>query len=264
MSMNKKLSSFLKRVAVLLMLSLCMTSCAGNPVPAESSETKMVTVPTEAPVIRETQPAQTMPTETEPPAPAKLQELALLHEENPDLWGWIRIEGTEVDYPLMYTPNDPEKYLRMDFEGNYSVAGLPFLDSDCTLDPESDNLIIYGHNMRDGSMFRSIMMYKDRSYWEEHPTILLSTLYEEREYEIMGAFYDRVYYKYEDCFKFYQFIDAEDEAHFDEAVAYFKENAEYDTDVTAEYGERLITLVTCSYHHEYGRFVVVAREKAED
>ena len=85
-------------------------------------------------------------------------------------------------------------------------------------------------------------------------------MYEEKTYEIIAAFYDRVYYKYEDCFKFYQFIDAEDEAHFQEAIDYFKKTALYDTGVTAEYGDKLITLVTCAYHVDNGRFVVVAKD----
>ena len=112
-------------------------------------------------------------------------------------------------------------------------------------------------------MFATLMKYVNESYWKEHPMVQYSTLYEEREYEIIAAFYDRVYYKYEDWFKFYQFIDARDQAHFEEAMAYYKENALYDTGVTAEYGDKLITLVTCSYHQENGRFVVVAKQKNE-
>ena len=118
--------------------------------------------------------------------------------------------------------------------------------------------------MNSGKMFASLLEYAEKSYWEEHPIIQFSTLYENREYEIVAAFYDRVYYSYEDCFKFYQFIDAEDEDHYNEAISYYKYKAEYDTGVTAQYGDRLITLVTCSYHHKYGRFVVVAREKTEE
>lgn len=201
--------------------------------------------------------------ETEATGSEMLAKVASLHAQNADVCGWLTIEGTELDYPLMFTPKDPEKYLRKDFEGNYDINGIPFVDSDCSLDPESDNLIIYGHNMVDGSMFRTIMMYKDESYWKEHPTVLMYTLDEMREYEVLAAFYDRVYYTYENCFKFYQFIDAQDEADYQEAIDYYKSKSVYDTGVTAEYGDRLLTLVTCSYHHEHGRFVVVAREKKD-
>ncbi len=200
------------------------------------------------------------PTEAPVQENAFIKQLQALHEENPEMWGWITIDGTALDDSLMYTPDDPEKYLHLDFTGTYSVYGLPFLDSDCSLNPESDNLIIYGHNMKDGSRFRTIMAYEDESHWEAHPVIRLFTLEEEREYEVLAAFYDRVYYKYEECFKFYQFIDAEDEAAYNEAITYYKEHSVYDTGVTAQYGDRLITLVTCSSHEENGRFVVVARE----
>ena len=114
--------------------------------------------------------------------------------------------------------------------------------------------------MTNGAMFATLMDYKSEKFWKAHPVVKYKTLYEEREYEIIAAFEDRVYYKYEDCFKFYQFIDAEDEAHYQEAMTYYKEHALYDTGVDAQYGDHLITLVTCAYHVEDGRFVVVARE----
>ncbi len=199
-----------------------------------------------------------------PAEPVMLPHLEELYSQNPDLAGWIKIPDTVVDYPVMYTPEDGEKYIYADFKGKFNVAGLPFMEDDCSMDPESDNLIIYGHNMKNGSMFASLLKYKKESYWKEHPVILFSTLYEEREYEIIAAFYDRVYYQYEDCFKFYQFINARDKGHFEEAMTYYSENALYDTGVTAEYGDRLITLVTCAYHMENGRFVVVAREKVNE
>jgi len=196
--------------------------------------------------------------------PVMLPEMAALYEENPDVVGWIRIDNTKLDYPVMFTPDDEERYLRADLEGNFDMSGLPFIDKDCSMDPESDNLIIYGHNMQNGTAFRALMSYANQSFWEEHPTIYLSTLYEERTYEIIAAFYDRVYYKNEDVFKFYQFIDYETEEEFNEAIANYQDKAQYDTGVTAEYGDRLITLVTCAYHVNNGRFVVVAREVTEE
>ena len=118
--------------------------------------------------------------------------------------------------------------------------------------------------MNNGSQFATIMDYENKAFWEEHPVIYLSTLYETRTYEVLACFRDRVYYKYEDVFKFYQFIDAEDEAAFDEAYNYFKNKSCYDTGVTAEYGDDLITLVTCAYHTDNGRFVVVAKRVHDD
>jgi len=203
--------------------------------------------------------AADVPAETEPTEPEMLDQYAPLYAQNRDLFGWLKIDGTVIDYPVMHTPYDPERYLHTNFEGNYSFGGVPFIDASCTAG--SDNLLIYGHNMLDGSMFRSLLKYQEKTYWQAHPTICFDTLYEKGEYEILAAFYDRVYYTYEDCFKFYQFIDAEDAADFDNAISNFKEKALYDTGVTASYGDRLITLVTCAYHVEDGRFVVAARKK---
>lgn len=204
-------------------------------------------------------PVPTVPAEPEPTKPVMLPQYVSLYQRNPDLFGWLRIEDTVIDYPIMYSPDEPGKYLHANFAGEYSYPGIPFVDDACTAD--SDNLLIYGHNMHDGSMFHSLMKYRSKSYWQSHPLIHFDTLYETGEYEVLAAFYDRVYYRDEDCFKFYQFIDAEDEADFDNAISNFQSKALYDTGVTAAYGDKLITLVTCSYHVEDGRFVVVARKK---
>lgn len=218
---------------------------------ATISTAEETTEPTEEPTVPETE-------------PQILAHLAEMAAKNPDMIGWISIKGTKLDYPLMYCAEDNEKYLHKDIDLNFSIGGLPFVDSKCGIDPSSDNWVIYGHNMKNGTMFRALMNYADQSYWEEHPVILLSSLYEEKEYEILAAFYDRIYYKHETVFKFYQFITAEDEADYNYAVSQFKEKSLYDTGVTAEYGDHLITLVTCSYHVDNGRFVVVAREVTDE
>lgn len=182
-----------------------------------------------------------------------------LSGENPDYIGWLQLRDTVLDYPVMHTPDDPEKYLHTSFEGDYFYGGTPFVDHRCSAN--SDNLIIYGHNMTNGTMFRELFQYEDPDYWRAHPTIRLATEYEDREFEILAVFRDRVYYKSETVFKFYNFIDAEDETAYNEAVANYKAKSMYDTGVNPEYGDQLITLVTCAYHTENGRFVVVACEK---
>ena len=201
------------------------------------------------------------PTEKEP---VMIDWMADLYAENPDIVAWIEIEGTKLNYPVMFTPDDEEKYIYKDFEGNYDLAGLPFIDKDCSMDPESDNIIIYGHNMMNGKAFRTIFEYNSREFFEEHPTIKFTTLYEERTYEVVSVFYDKVYFKSDTCFMFYQFIDAETEEQFDEAVEYFIRNSTIDTGVVPEYGDNFIMLVTCSAHVEHGRYVLVAREVTEE
>ncbi len=188
-----------------------------------------------------------------------LPEMEELYNQNPDIIGWIKIEGTMIDYPVVFTPEDEEKYLYKDFDGSYNINGVPFLDKDCDMIPETTNLIIYGHNMMSGKMFHGLLDYESEEFWKEHPTIEFKTLYETRTYEVIGAFRDKVYFAYEDCFKFYQFIDPTEEE-FNEAIAYFVEKTPYDMNVTAEYGDNLITLVTCAAHQQFGRYVVVARE----
>ena len=219
-----------------------------------------VTVPTEGTTgatEENTTGSTTEPTETVRPMLPKMEQL---YAQNSDLVGWIYIPDTKVDYPVMYTPYDPEKYIHANFKEQYSLGGLPFIDANCSLDPESDNLIFYAHNMNNGTMFENITYYAYKNFWKEHPYIYFTTLYEERVYEVVAAFHDKVYSPTDDVFKFYQFIDAKDEADFENAMKHYKAKAEYDTGVTAEYGDRLITLVTCSYHIDDGRFVVVAKE----
>lgn len=183
------------------------------------------------------------------------QELA---QRNPELFGWIKIDNTVLDYPVMYTPEEPEKYLRRNFDGEKSTAGTIFLDHRCS--EGSDNLILYGHNMKNGTMFGSVLGYQKKEYWEEHPVICFDTLYEKQEYEVMAAFFDEVHHPDDTCFKYYNFIDAENETEFANAVRSYRERSLYDTGISAQYGDQLLTVSTCSYHTENGRFVVVARK----
>lgn len=265
----------LAALLTVLCVNLAVVICLVRSTPEKPGELPTEAVATAPAAPRATEPRETEPVitretmeETQPSeateAPKEREYLPFLQEkreENEDTVGWLTIQGTKIDYPVMYTPQDPEKYLHLGFDQKYSFAGLPFIDANCSLDPESDNLIIYAHNMLDGSMFRSLMKYEQKSYWQQHPTVKLDLWDEEREYEVLAAFRDRVYYKTENCFKFYKFIDAESGDSYREAIDYYKTHACYDTGVTAQPGDRLITLVTCAYHTDNGRFVVVAREK---
>ena len=216
-----------------------------------------VYIPETEPVTEEN--GETVPAVTEPPVKTILPKYAELYLRNTEFYGWVEIPGTKLNYPVMRSFENNDEYLYANFDGEYSYAGIPFADYKCS--HESDNLLIYGHNMKDGTMFRELMKYEKESYWKKHPTIMFSDLYEDYEYEVLAAFYDRVYLKTDTCFKFYQFIDAADEADFDYAISQFKEKSIYDTGVDAQYGDKLITLITCAYHEENGRFVVVARRK---
>lgn len=186
----------------------------------------------------------------------------VLKEQNPDFFGWLAIKRTELSYPVMYTPEEPEYYLRRDFEGKESLGGVPFLSASCR--EGNGNYLIYGHNMRNGSMFSTLLSYSDQKYWQEHPTIQFDTLDATGEYLVMGAFYAKVYQQDEtNVFRFYQYDDLTLKNVFDEYVKQVQDEALYDTGVCAEFGDQLITLITCSYHTEDGRFVVVARKQAK-
>lgn len=214
----------------------------------------------EEPLQPEQLPTEQPPEETQVKKTILPQYLAV-SQQNPDFWGWLSIENTLINYPVMHTPQDPEKYLYADFQGNYSFPGTPFLDGQCSSD--SDNLMIYSHNMNNGTMFNGLLKYDSITYWQNHPTIRLDTLYEEREYEIMAAFYDRIYRENETAFRFYQLVDAQSEEEFDSFVGELKNKSLYDTGITAAYGDQLLMLITCSAHMENGRFVLVARWQGE-
>lgn len=199
--------------------------------------------------------------ETEQSAEGKAaQKYNALKEKNPDFWGWIKIDDTALSYPVMHTPEEPEYYLRRDFEGAYSLRGVPFLDGRCY--DGCGNYIIYGHYMKDGTMFGSLQAYAKPAYCEEHPTITLNTANGCEVYTVMAAFYSQVY-KQEDTgvFRYYQYADLSNEEDFAAYVEQVKKAALYDTGVNAQYGEQLLTLSTCSYHTDDGRFVVVAKKQ---
>ena len=185
--------------------------------------------------------------------------------ENNHLAAWLVIEGTEVDYPVLYTPDDPEFYLHKAFDGSYARSGSLFVGAGCV--PDGSNIIIYGHNMKDGSMFGNLDAYADVDYAKAHPDITYDLIgpdgsYQQLTFEVMAAFYSRVYkINEEDVFRYYYGTDLSDPEEFQSYVTQAMSASLYDLGVTAEYGERLLTLSTCSYHTEQGRFVVLAREK---
>lgn len=187
-------------------------------------------------------------------------EYTALHEKNPDFWGWLKIEGTSLSYPVMYTPNDPEYYLRRNFDGQDSQWGVPFLDGKCTKD--GGNYLIYGHNMKDGSMFASLLSYADPKFYSEHPIISLNTANGLETYTVLAAFYSGVYDQEDyDVFRYYQYTNLTVSEIYYDYVAQAKQSALYDTGTNAQSGEQLLTLSTCSYHTKNGRFVVVARKQ---
>ena len=183
--------------------------------------------------------------------------LLALHEKNPDCVAWIAIEGTVIDYPVMYRPSQKNFYLHRDFNGNHASAGALFIAENCDPD-DSDNVIIYGHHMNSGKMFAALNKYKKQSFYEEHKRIVYETLNGHVTYEVMFAFTTPVYTGHD--FEYYAFSKANSAEEYDAYISACRERTLYDTGVTARYGDKLLTLSTCEYSQKNGRMVVVARK----
>ena len=203
--------------------------------------------------------------------PTMLPEYATLYEQNPDIIGWLRIEDTIIDYPVMQTMEDEDYYLDYDFNGDANSNGSLILDTDSTAGvgtaqyqyingtAPSTNLIIHGHTMRSGMKFGGLKQFAEESYGKEHSIISFDSLYEKREYELIAVFYSQVYMSTDDVFKYYNFFQADTQEEFDDWYENIKAMSLYDAGVTAEYGDEFITLSCCSYQVEDGRFVVVGK-----
>jgi len=182
-----------------------------------------------------------------------------LYSRNNDFAGWIKIEGTRIDFPVMQTVDDPEYYLKRNFEKQYSVYGTPFIDAGCNLE-DYDNLTIYGHNMKSGAMFAGLLDYVSEDFYQQHTIIQFDTLDEIGEYEIVAVFKSQVYTTDPGVFQYYLFTKADNKETYDEFVSKIKELSLYDTGVSAGYGDKLITLSTCEYSKQNGRMVIVAKK----
>lgn len=182
--------------------------------------------------------------------------------ENEDMAAWLVVGDTVIDYPVMQTMEDEEYYLCHDFYGNPDRSGCLILDTDSSLEDVhlTSNLIIHGHNMKIGTMFGSLDEYRDEDYFQRHRFMELYTKDELRRYEVMAVFRSQINLSSDDTFEYYRFFHAETEEEFRLFYDNIKESSLYDTGVTAQLGDCFLTLSTCAYHAEDGRFVVVAKE----
>ena len=208
------------------------------------------------------QPAVTgaeMVTVTDPKTGAQLEifkEFEALYGMNSDLIGWLTIPGVAVDYPVVHTPDDPEYYLRRNFDKKRQTRGCLFLDGAADPWKPSDNLTVYGHRMQDGTMFGQLEKYKKKAFWEQNRYIYFDTLSSKGTYEIVAVF--KTSASVGEGFQYHLFVDGNEPAFFD-FMAKVKELSMYDTGVEAAYGDQLLTLSTCDYSLTNGRFVVVAK-----
>lgn len=187
---------------------------------------------------------------------AILTEYAPIYKLNHHLVGWIQIAGTRVNYPVLQTPDWANYYLTRDFNGENSRHGAIYVNESANIQTPSDNVTIYGHKMRDGSMFASLHEYKKEDFFKAHPYISFDTIYDHYKYQILAVFMTTA--GLETDFAYHTFVNGDMES-FSEYVAKCKELSLYDTGVSASYGDKLITLSTCEHTIDSGRFVVVAK-----
>lgn len=188
-----------------------------------------------------------------------LPELADLYAENPDLVGILEVVGTDINYPVVQTPSEPEYYLRRDFYGKDSTAGTLFVDYRCDIVNPTTNTIIYGHNMRSGTMFGGLKRYLKQDYYQSHKTIIFKTLYEEQEYEIVGVGLSAVGYDDDENYKYYDFINAVTGSELKEFLDNIQSLSVYDETIDISATDKILTLSTCNTYTEDGRMFVVAK-----
>lgn len=194
---------------------------------------------------------------------SRMEKVRELNKNNSDIVGWIEIPDTTINYPVL-KGTDNSYYLNHDYEKNFSALGSIFLDKDVDIEKPSTNLLMYGHRNKSNMMFEHVYKYRSEAFYKEHSNIRLTTLNSDSEYTIIGAMYAKSYEFNEDldgsAFKFYNFIEANNEEEFDNYINNIKSNSVYNIDETAKYGDQLITLCTCEYSQKNGRFIVVAKK----
>ncbi len=189
---------------------------------------------------------------------AWLSKYQYLSEMNPDCIGYIEIPNSPISLPVMFTPDDYDKYLYKNFSGEKETRGTPFLDA-ATKIGKSQNYIIYAHNMADDMAFGSLDKYLSKSYYKENKYIYFNTAVSEGIYEIMAVCKTKIFYKTDECFKYYKYGGELTKDEFKTYVSEVKKMSEYNTGVDAKWGDELITLSTCNKYTENGRLIVVAK-----
>ena len=199
---------------------------------------------------------QTTEETTEATEPTMIPGYEEIYNMNADTVGWLKLEGTELDYPVMQTPDDPNYYLYKSFDKVDSKRGSIYAWGEADINEPNDNITIFGHNMADGSMFAALNSYTSKAAWEKNSLIFFDTLTEYHTYKIFAVF--KTSANVGQGFSYHKFVDAENEEEFNEFVSTCKELSFYDTGITPVYGDKLICLSTCEYTLDNGRLVVAA------
>ena len=177
---------------------------------------------------------------------------------NSDTIGWLKIDDTNIDYPVLYNSEDENFYLHSDFNKEYSFNGSIFAGAGADITKPSENLILYGHHIIGGKMFGALDSYEDEDFYKEHKYITFDSLKQTGTCEVIAVFRSQDYPDNYEGFKYFKYINLNEEE-YSEYIKNIKELSSIKTDVTASYPDQLITLSTCAYHTTNGRFVVVAK-----
>lgn len=177
--------------------------------------------------------------------------------KNSDFVGWIRIEGTRIDYPVLQSLYQADFYLKRDFNKNSSNCGIPYMMESCRIDEPRTNWVIYGHHMRNGSMFASLQNYTSKNYYKQHPYVQFDTIDQAGTYEVVGlikidAAGDQSLWQ--------NLLFPQSEEQFNQAIGRFKQQTFYDTGISITAEDHLLALVTCEYTLKDGRLMLLARE----
>lgn len=191
----------------------------------------------------------------------KIQEnMKDLYMENQDFVGWLTIDNTSIDYPVMQCRRDMNYYLHRGYDKEYSGQGSLFANILSNISAPSDNILIYGHHMITDTMFHSLTEYENEEYYKKHKYITFDSIYRTGTYEVIAAFRTKIQSDEDGRFVYYNFFDARNKDEYNNYIDNIKKLTPYQMDSTAEYGDKLITLSTCAYHTKNGRFVVVAKQ----
>jgi sortase B len=221
-----------------------------------SAEAALATEPVEEELTQE-EPTEDVVTEI----PDILPEYQTIYEKNEDLVGWLSIEGTQINYPVLQSDEDEgQYYLTHSFAKKKDKNGSLFMDYRNDFLNRDTNLIIYGHNMKSGAMFGTLKQYLDSDYLAEHDTVQFDTIYERGTYQVIGAFLSEVSYQDEYTFRYYNFLNAENESEFEAfRVNVMQLDALNQGTLDAQYGDSLLTLSTCNSYTEEGRMFIIAK-----
>lgn len=194
--------------------------------------------------------------------PDILPEYEEIYAENNDLVGWLQIDGTVINYPVLQSDSEENSqfYLTHSFAKKKDKNGSLFMDYRNDFVDRDTNIIIYGHNMKSGAMFGSLKKYLDKGYLEKHSKIRFDTIYERGTYEVIGAFLSEVSYQDEYAFRYYNFLNANNESEFEAfCVNVMQLDALKKGTLDAKYGDQLLTLSTCNSYTDEGRMFIIAK-----